>query len=218
MSGIVWAGLESLIIDNYATEKNKKKESEGGLEKGGGGGGNKYGEERPFFYQVHQIHMPTTFEVFHSMIARKYNTANYKLNVSNWVKPQFIHKRVDTLTASGLIGRHKHKGVTPLSLTTERSDINKYVNCAVNDKVYQEVCPATTTAAAAVGSAPIPVSLPRTWEKRNPSQRFLSRSFEPTVGSLPSQQIRLGAINGPQLSPQSTTLSEPKQGLNENDG
>lgn len=145
-------GLESLIIDDYKaklTENEPPKKST---------------NERPFFYQIHQIHTLSTFEFVHSKLAKKYNVQKFNLNVCNWVKPQFIIKKVDALTASTFIGKHR-KTCTP-----ETIDIKKYSDCAASGRVYQSERPLTIGV-----TAKLP---PKVWEKKLPSQRNLARSCE----------------------------------------
>lgn len=144
-------GLGSLIIDNY-----KGSPTDDGAKKASG--------EEPFFYQAHQIHTHSVFEFIHSRLATKYDNASYKLNVCNWVKPQFVVKKVDSITASGLIGRHRKE------CAHEVVDIRKYSECTASGEEYRVERSATVAIPTGRGK--------RGWEKRVPSHRFLSRSFE----------------------------------------
>ena len=172
-------GLGSLIIDNY------KGSSTDDGPKGASG-------ERPFFYQTHQIHVHSVFEFIHSRLATKYDTASYKLNVSNWVKPQFIVRKVDAITGSALIGRHR-KGCAHESV-----DIRKYSECIASGEEYK-------TERHTIMSIPV-TSEKRGWEKRVPTRRSLSRSFE--TSRRPSN-APLSASDNLSKTTQGTSESSP---------
>lgn len=151
-------GLQFLIIDNY-DPKNTQKDPP------------KPSEEQQFLYQTHQIHTLSPFEFIHSKIAQKYNSEKHNLNVSIWTRQQFINKKVNSVTADGLIGKHRKVCIS------EPIDIKIYSDWAASGKKHYMERSATISGG----------QRPKLWEKKLPSQRFASKSLESSGNMWPSR-------------------------------